>query len=159
MNSSTSVGSDQPSRSFTDTGLSVAARIAVMMSAASFGSRMSAAPLKFETILYTGQPMLMSNPSGEYASSIIRAASAIDAGSAPKSCWMMGRSSGTKRPMANDFSLPWTRPSALIISRNTIGAANRLAMRQNAESVMSAIGERAIIGRFCVDQSNICRSI
>ena len=80
----------QPRRIFTVTGTGEAFTTASAMRAAFSGSRISALPSPLDTILPTGQPMLMSIRSAPDSSAAMHAASAMHPGSLPKICALAG---------------------------------------------------------------------
>ena len=91
--------SSQPSRIFTVNGRRVARRIAVKISSARFGSRISADPSPFLTTFGAGHPILKSRISAVPSSSIYAAASAAILADLAKICIAIGRSSGSVRSM------------------------------------------------------------
>ena len=85
-----------PRRIFTVTGTETAPATAATTAEARAGSSSIVAPAPVFVTFLTGQPKLMSTRSAP-ASSTMRAASAITAGSEPKICTARGRSSGAIR--------------------------------------------------------------
>ena len=93
----------QPRRIFTVTGTGLACTTASATRAAFSGSRMRAEPSPLATTLPTGQPMLISMRSQPESSAAFTAASAMHAGSLPKSCTAKGCSPGKGRSSCRVF--------------------------------------------------------
>src|SRR5262245_25593414 len=104
------------------------------------GSRIRLQPALCFAIFGTGQPMLTSTMSAPMPSTIC-AAAAILAGSPPKICTAIGRSSSVYSAYSSVRSIPRTSPSELTISVTTRPQPPcRLTSRRNAVSVMPAMG-------------------
>jgi hypothetical protein len=136
------VSSLQPERVFTVTGRCVAPTTARMMRCTSSRSlRQPDPPFRFTTFL-TGQPKLMSTNSGWKTSVTSAAASAMAAGSAPKICTPIGRSSALKRSFESVASFSRRIPSAERNSVTTTSAPCAAHSRRKGDSETPAIGAR-----------------
>ena len=151
MRTATSSSSFQPARYFMVNGIAMAFRTSRSRRSTSGRSRSSADPPLHFTTLFTGQPKLMSRMSNP-RSWQTRAASAMTAGSAPKSCAEMGCSSGSN---ARYFSVlvglrapsealtPWELVNSVMISPHP----PRLRMnRRKTVSVTPAMGASTVAG-------------
>ena len=141
-----------PSLILTVTGSGVASLTAFVMRKIRSGSRISALPSPLENILFTGQPMFISNATGRatFAPSgwvkpssissfswrrIIPAASAITSGSLPKICRATSPSSSKILPSLKVFLSPCVTAFALTISVVVYSHPHSFATRRIALSV------------------------
>ncbi len=108
------------------------------------GSLSHIAPASFLTILFTGQPMLISTISVLVFSWINSAARARLSSSLPKSWIDTGFSPSSIWSICSVFSLLYWIPLSETISMTTSPAPSSLAMVRKAELVTPAIGARTV---------------
>src|SRR5579859_621610 len=151
MSTATSSPSFHPARNFMVKGIEMAARTLVRICPTRGRSRRQPDPPLHLVTLLTGQPKLMSRMSNP-KSWQMRAALAMTAGSAPKSCAEMGCSSGAKARYFRvlvGFFLPAEAltPCELVNSVMIRPHPPRLRIkRRNTVSVTPAIGARTVAG-------------